>query len=67
MAQLAWCSQQTGIQESQPLVRHSLHIIPQHITTAALSQHRGWAVAALTIRHEEEEEEEEEEGGIELL
>lgn len=47
MTQLAKRWEQTGIQESQPLVRRSLHIIPRHMTTAALSQHRGWVVAAL--------------------
>lgn len=33
-----------GTQESQPLVRRGVHIIPEHMTTAALSQHRGRVV-----------------------
>lgn len=37
----------------QPLARRSLHIIPKHMTTAALSQHRGKAV----VRQRGEEEE----------
>lgn len=43
-----WPSWQTGIQESRPLVRRSLRIIPEHMTTAALSQHRGRVVTAFT-------------------
>lgn len=32
------------IEGSQPFVRYSLHIIPKHMTTAALCRHRGRAV-----------------------
>lgn len=43
----------------QPLVRRSLHIIPEHMTTAALSQHRGRVVSELTTSWRGEEEQRE--------